>query len=72
MIDWFAFASVAAASLVAACSLVATYALGVRLMPSTSDVLPRTRRLTAIVCFAVCGTLVLFGIYLVVPALHGG
>ncbi|HOB57050.1 MAG TPA: hypothetical protein PK282_06005 [Rhodoglobus sp.] len=72
MIDWFAFASVAAASLVAACSLVATYALGVRLMSSTSDVLPRTRRLTAIVCFAVCGALVLFGIYLVVPALHGG
>ena len=72
MIDWFAFASVAAASLVAACSLVATYALVVRLMSSTSDVLPRTRRLTAIVCFAVCGTLVLFGIYLVVPALHGG
>ena len=66
MIDWFAFASVAAAS------LVATYALGVRLMSSTSDVLPRTRRLTAIVCFAVCGALVLFGIYLVVPALHGG
>ena len=72
MIDWFAFASVAAASLVADCSLVATYALGVRLMSSTSDVLPRTRRLTAIVCFAVCGALVLFGIYLVVPALHGG
>jgi hypothetical protein len=72
MIDWVAFASVAAASLVAACSLVAVYAVGVRLISSTSDVLPRTRRLTGIACFVICGALVLFGIYLIVPALHGG
>ena len=72
MIDWVAFASVAAASLIAACSLVALYTVGVRLLSSTSDVLPRTRRLTAITCFVLCGALVLFGIYLIVPVLHGG
>lgn len=71
MIDWASFVSVAGASLIAACTLVALYALGVRLMTSPSDLLPRTRRLAAVVCFALCGALVLFGIYLIVPALHG-
>ncbi|MDO7881645.1 hypothetical protein [Antiquaquibacter soli] len=72
MIDWTAFVTVAAASLLSACLLVALYALGVRLLTSTGDLLPRTRRLAGVACFVLCGALVLFGIYLIVPALHGG
>ncbi len=72
MIDWGAFVTVALASIVSACLLVALYALGVRLVTTTGDFLPRTRRLAGVVCFVLCGALVLFGIYLIVPALHGG
>ena len=73
MIDWAAFALVGVAALVAAAALVALYASGLRLMAwSHSGSLMRTKRLGAIVCFAACGALVLFGIYLIVPALHGG
>jgi hypothetical protein len=39
---------------------------------SQSGSLMRTKRLAAIACFVACGALVLFGIYLIVPALHGG
>ncbi|MGX5681207.1 hypothetical protein [Schumannella luteola] len=72
MIDWAAFVTVAVASLVSACLLVALYALGVRLTTSTGDLLPRTRRLAGVACFVLCGALVVYGIYLIVPALHGG
>ncbi len=71
MIDWSAFVVVAVASLVSACLLVTLYALGVRLITSTGDLLPRTRRLAGVTCFVLCGALVLYGIYLIVPALHG-
>lgn len=70
MIDWAAFVSVAVASLVAACLLVALYAVGVRLVTGAGPV-PRVRRAAGITCFVMCGALVLFGIYLIVPALHG-
>lgn len=72
MIDWAAFVTVAVASLVSASLLVALYALGVRLITSTGELLPRTRRLAGVACFVLCGALVIFGIYLIVPALHGG
>lgn len=73
MIDWGSFALVALVALVAAAALVTLYASGLRLMTwSQSGSLTRTKRLGAIVCFAACGALVLFGIYLIVPALHGG
>jgi hypothetical protein len=71
VIDWSAFVVVAVASLVSACLLVTLYALGVRLITSTGDLLPRTRRLAGVTCFVLCGALVLYGIYLIVPALHG-
>jgi hypothetical protein len=73
VIDWGAFGLVALVSLVAAAALVTLYASGVRLMTwSQSGSLMRTKRLGAIACFVLCGALVLFGIYLIVPALHGG
>jgi hypothetical protein len=70
MIDWGAFATVAVVSLVAACALVTMYALGLRLQAGSGDSLVRTRRLASVLCFALCGALVLFGIYLIVPGLH--
>lgn len=73
MIDWSAFVLVAVVALVAAAALVTLYASGLRLMAwSHSGSLMRTKRLGAVVCFVLCGALVLFGIYLIVPALHGG
>jgi len=73
VIDWGAFALVALVSLVAAAALVTLYASGLRLMTwSQSGSLQRTKRISAIACFGLCGALVLFGIYLIVPALHGG
>lgn len=70
MIDWGSFATVALASIVSACLLVALYALGARLVANQGDFLPRTKRILGIGCFALCAALVLYGIYLIVPALH--
>ncbi len=74
MIEWSSFGLVALVSLVAAAALVTLYAAGVRLMAwsHSGSSLPRTKRVGAITCFVACGALVLFGIYLIVPALHGG
>jgi hypothetical protein len=73
VIDWGAFGLVALVALVAAAALVTLYASGLRLMVwSQSGSLMRTKRIGAVVCFIACGALVLFGIYLIVPALHGG
>lgn len=71
MIDWGSFATVALASIVSACLLVTLYALGARLVANQGDFLPRTKRILGIGCFALCAALVLYGIYLIVPALHG-
>lgn len=71
MIDWGSFVTVAAASLVSASLLVTLYALGARLIANEGDFLPRTKRILGVGCFAACAVLVLFGIYLIVPALHG-
>ncbi len=74
MIDWGSFLLVALAALVAAAALVSLYASGLRLMSwsHSGSSLVRTKRVGAIACFVACGALVLFGIYLIVPALHGG
>ena len=66
MIDWFSFVIVVAVSLFAACVLVTVFSLALRL----SDGEAPWRRPTSIALFVVCGLLVLFGIYLIVPALH--
>lgn len=67
MIDWMAFVTVVIASLVSACGLVTIFSLALRL----GDGEGRTRRVVAVALFAVCVFLVLFGIFLIVPALHG-
>ncbi|MFC0681660.1 hypothetical protein ACFFGH_27840 [Lysobacter korlensis] len=63
MIDWAAFAIVALASVPAACVVVTLFAVGVRLRVAG--------HWAQYLCFALCGAAVLFGIYLIVPALHG-
>ncbi len=73
MIDWAAFGLVALVALVAAATLVTLYAAGLRLMvASESGTLTRVKRVGAITCFIACGALVVFGIFLIVPTLHGG
>jgi hypothetical protein len=72
VIDWGAFVTVAVASIVSASVLVTLYALGARLIANEGDFLPRTKRILGVGCFVLCAALVLYGIYLIVPALHGG
>lgn len=70
MIDWAAFLLVAGVALVAASALVSVYAVGLRLLA----VEPRTTLTAwgARACFVLCAVGVLAGIWLIVPALHGG
>jgi hypothetical protein len=70
MIDWLAFITVAAVALVASVLVVGFYALGLRLLGPGEDTTTPSRRGGAIACFAVCGLAVLYGIYLIIPALH--
>ena len=63
MIDWQAFLVVALASLIGAGLVVLLYALGLRNLTK--------RAWVARLCFALCAAAVLFGVYLIVPALHG-
>jgi hypothetical protein len=65
-IDWMAFVTVVVAALVAAGLLVTLFSLALRV--GDSEV--RLRRLASVALFAACGFVVLFGIFLIVPALH--
>jgi hypothetical protein len=66
MIDWIAFVTVVVVSLVAACIVVALFSLALRLGDGEAP----WRRAASIGLFVVCALFVLFGIYLIVPALH--
>jgi hypothetical protein len=63
VIDWESFGVVTLASFVSACVVVTLFSLGVRLRVAA--------HWAQYVCFGLCGAAVLFGIYLIVPALHG-
>lgn len=65
-IDWMAFVTVVVASLVAACLLVTVFSLALRV----GDNETRVRRVSSVALFGVCAFIVLFGIFLIVPALH--
>lgn len=73
MIEWLSFVVVAVASLVGASVVVTTAALGIRLFENgirARESEPGAGRLhivSAYILFALCGVLVLFGIYLIVP-----
>jgi hypothetical protein len=69
MIAWGSFVEVLLVSIVAACGLIALFALGLRLAgPET----PRhgLSRILGIACFVLCGLLVAFGVYLIIPFFH--
>ncbi len=65
-IDWMAFVTVVVASVIAAGLLVTLFSLALRVGDSES----RARRFFTVALFALCGFVVLFGIFLIVPALH--
>ena len=65
-IDWLAFVTVVAVALVSACAVVALFSFGLRMGDSE---LP-ARRVGSIALYVLCALIVLFGIYLIVPALH--
>lgn len=66
MIDWGSFAIVVIAASVSACLLVTIFSLALRLSDGTAP----WRRPVSIGLFVLCALVVLFGIYLIVPALH--
>lgn len=78
-INWLAYLVVALVTLVSALVVVGLYSTGVRLYAVACDPQPgpaaRGRlglvKFGAYACFTVCTACVLFGIYLIVPALHG-
>jgi hypothetical protein len=65
-IAWGEFLLVVVASLLAACLVVTTFSLALRL----GDGEAAWRRPVSVVLYVVCGAAVAFGIYLIVPALH--
>jgi hypothetical protein len=66
MIEWMDFINVVIAALVAACLLVTVFAFALRI----GDAEGRARRLASVALYGVCAFVVLFGIFLIVPALH--
>jgi len=68
MIDWGAFLVVAAVSIGSAAALVALFAAGLRLLAVDSGNVGI--RLTAYVCFVLAALGTLYGVYLIIPALH--
>jgi hypothetical protein len=63
IIDWFAFVTVVAGSLIAACLLVTLFSLGLRLNDGTE----RWRRPASVSMFVLCAAVVAFGIFLIIP-----
>ena len=66
MIDWTTFPLVVGVALLSACVLVTLFSVALRVGDSPE---PR-RRIASVALFVLCGAAVLFGIYLIVPALH--
>jgi hypothetical protein len=66
MIDWLSFLSVLVTSVVAACVIVFLFAVGLRLVAVEGG----WRRPLGISSFTACGLLILYGVYLIIPALH--
>ncbi|RKW71240.1 hypothetical protein DWQ67_04350 [Galactobacter caseinivorans] len=70
--EWISFVQVAGATMISALLVVGLYGLGVRLQAVAEDQ-NRNRTLQRAgswLCFGLCGVLVLFGIILIIPALH--
>lgn len=76
MIEWQSFLLVAVVSLVAACTIVTIASFGIRLFENgmhareSNANAGKVRLGAARTLFAICALLVLFGVYLIVPAFH--
>jgi len=66
-IAWSSFAIVVVSALVAAGLLVTLFSLALRLGSGVST----AHRVGSIALYVLCGLVVVYGIYLIVPALHG-
>ena len=66
MIDWEAFVIVVVVALIAASVLVTLFSLALRFNEAGAT----QSRPIAVTFFVLCGVLVAFGIYLIVPSLH--
>jgi len=66
VIDWSTFPLVVGVALVAACVLVTLFSLALRVGNGTEP----WRRPASVALFVLCGLVVAFGIYLIVPVLH--
>ncbi|MCD1286522.1 hypothetical protein ACH82I_13755 [Brevibacterium sp. GP-SGM9] len=76
MIEWSSFLIVAVATWVSAIVVITLYSTAVRMRAVHVDLLAEGRpkpllRLGYWSVFGICGLLVLLGVYLIVPALHG-
>ena len=65
-INWLNFVVVVASALVAACALVTLFSVALRLADGSAA----WRRPLSVLLFVLCALLVVFGIVLIVPALH--
>jgi hypothetical protein len=83
MIDWNAFLLVALASVVFGVVITLSFALGVRFFTNAQNVMGKAKkgdqaavifefwnRIGAYFMFAVFGTAIIYGIYLIVPSFH--
>jgi hypothetical protein len=69
VIAWGSFLTVLIASVVGACGVVTLFSIGLRFAgPATTNT--GFRRALGITCFVLCGLLIAFGVYLIVPAFH--
>jgi hypothetical protein len=67
MIDWLAFVEVLVASIVAACGVILLFSLGLRFVAAESGTV---RRPLGVVCFVLCGLVMFYGLYLIIPFFH--
>lgn len=65
-IDWLAFVTVVVVALVGACGIVTLFSLGLRVGDSEVT----WRRALSVALYVLCGAIVLFGIWLIVPFFH--
>ena len=76
MIEWSSFAIVAAATWVSAIIVITPFSLAVRMRATHLDRVEEGRGGAGLPVaywsvFGICGAVVLLGVYLIVPALHG-
>ena len=66
MIDWLSFLIVLVVSVVSAGVVVLLFSVGLSLVPMSGG----WRRPVGIASFVLCGLVILYGVYLIVPGFH--